>query len=166
MIGFVSGVIAVVGVLLVERIGIDDPIGAVAAHGMAGVWGTLPLGFFAVPSLAKNLATGYGRPRLHGLASTSSASRRSASSPSAASPSPPRSPVLFVLKKTWGIRVEPEVETGGLDVHEHGMWGYPEFYIPVPGGYDAGSHSPWARSRRTRRATAAVVPRPSRSHRE
>ena len=33
------------------------------------------------------------------------------------------------------------VEEGGLDVHEHGMWGYPEFYIPVPGGYGTESHS-------------------------
>jgi len=33
------------------------------------------------------------------------------------------------------------VESGGLDVHEHGMWGYPEFYIPVPGGYGTESHS-------------------------
>ena len=29
----------------------------------------------------------------------------------------------------------------GLDVSEHGMWGYPEFYIPVPGGYGTESHS-------------------------
>jgi len=33
------------------------------------------------------------------------------------------------------------VETAGLDVSEHGMWGYPEFYIPVPGGYGADAHS-------------------------
>jgi len=32
------------------------------------------------------------------------------------------------------------VETAGLDVAEHGMWGYPEFYIPVPGGYGTGAH--------------------------
>ena len=44
--------------LLVERIGIDDPIGAVAVHGMAGVWGTLATGLFAVPALAENLGTG------------------------------------------------------------------------------------------------------------
>jgi Amt family ammonium transporter len=44
------------------------------------------------------------------------------------------------MKKVWGIRVEPETETAGLDVSEHGMWGYPEFYIPVPGGYGTESH--------------------------
>jgi len=38
------------------------------------------------------------------------------------------------------IRVAPVVESDGLDVHEHGMWGYPEFYIPVPGGYGTESH--------------------------
>ena len=60
VIGVVSGVIAVFGVIFVERIGIDDPIGAVAVHGMSGVWGTLACGLFAVPLLAKNLATGTG----------------------------------------------------------------------------------------------------------
>ena len=49
VIGLVSGGIAVVGVIFVERIGIDDPIGAVSVHGMAGVWGTLATGLFAVP---------------------------------------------------------------------------------------------------------------------
>ncbi len=67
VIGAVAGSIAVVGVLWVERIGIDDPIGAVAVHGMAGVWGTLATGLFAVPALASNLATGHGRARLHRL---------------------------------------------------------------------------------------------------
>jgi len=42
--------------------------------------------------------------------------------------------ILLLFKVTVGIRTEPEVEQAGLDVSEHGMWGYPEFYIPVPGG--------------------------------
>src|SRR6187401_1421815 len=58
VIGAVAGAIVVVGVLGVERIGIDDPIGAIAAHGMAGVWGTLAVGFLALPSQAERLATG------------------------------------------------------------------------------------------------------------
>src|SRR5713101_7234628 len=60
VIGIGSGFIAVFGVIFVERIGIDDPIGAVAVHGFSGVWGTLATGLFAVPLLAKNLATGTG----------------------------------------------------------------------------------------------------------
>jgi Amt family ammonium transporter len=44
------------------------------------------------------------------------------------------------MKITWGIRVDEEVEAAGLDVSEHGMWGYPEFYIPVPGGYGTDTH--------------------------
>src|SRR4051812_42295695 len=60
VIGLVSGAIVVVGVLAVEKVGIDDPVGAVAAHGMSGVWGTLSLGFFALPSLASRLDTGQG----------------------------------------------------------------------------------------------------------
>jgi Amt family ammonium transporter len=44
------------------------------------------------------------------------------------------------MKRLWGIRVEEATETAGLDVSEHGMWGYPEFYIPVPGGYGTEAH--------------------------
>ena len=55
-----SGDIAVFGVIFVERIGIDYPIGAVAVHGMSGVWGTLATGIFAVPLLSNKLATGTG----------------------------------------------------------------------------------------------------------
>ena len=60
VIGVGSGFIAVFGVILVEKIKIDDPIGAVAVHGMSGVWGTLATGLFAVPALADKLATGHG----------------------------------------------------------------------------------------------------------
>jgi Amt family ammonium transporter len=139
LIGFVAGVIVVLGSLAVERARIDDPIGALAAHGMAGVWGTLALGFLTVPQLAESLATGspglfYGGGfhqlgvQALGLVTvgifTFGASFL----------------VLFVMKVTVGIRAEPETETAGLDVSEHGMWGYPEFYIPVPGGYGTESH--------------------------
>ena len=157
VIGFVAGVIVVLGVLLVERIGIDDPIGAIAAHGMAGVWGTLSLGFLTVPSLASRLATGTGGlfygggfhqlgTQLLGLgavgAFTFSASFI----------------VLWLMKVTIGIRTEPEVESAGLDVSEHGMWGYPEFYIPVPGGYGTESHGQLGSHRTLPAHGAAATP--------
>jgi ammonium transporter, Amt family len=139
VIGLVSGVIAVVGVLAVERIGIDDPIGAVAVHGVSGVWGTIATGLFAVPALAATLNTGSGGfvytgslhqvwVQLLGLAAVGAFTFSASFG------------CLWTMKRLWGIRVEEETETAGLDVSEHGMWGYPEFYIPVPGGYGTESH--------------------------
>jgi Amt family ammonium transporter len=103
------------------------------------VWGTLACGLFAVPILSSNLATGHkglvyggGFHQLGvqalGLVAVGAFTFGTSFA------------CLWVLNKLWGIRVEPVVETQGLDVHEHGMWGYPEFYIPVPGGYGTESH--------------------------
>jgi len=134
VIGAGAGVVVVLGVLLVERLGIDDPIGAVAAHGMAGVWGTLALGFLSVPALADRLDTGTGgllytgSPRQLGVQVLGLAAVGVFTFGASFG-------VLWLMKVTVGIRAEPEVESAGLDVSEHGMWGYPELYIPVPGGY-------------------------------
>jgi ammonium transporter, Amt family len=134
VIGFGAGAIVVFGSQLVERARIDDPVGAIAAHGMAGVFGTLALGFLAMPSMADKLATGQG-----GLLYTGSAAQLGTQalgllavgvftfSASFAA--------LWVMKATFGIRTDAEAETAGLDVSEHGMWGYPELFTPVPGGY-------------------------------
>src|SRR5213079_705043 len=113
--------------------------GAVAVHGMSGVWGTLATGLFAVPELADKLATGKG-----GLVYTGSFHQVGVQALGivavGAFTFSTSFGALFAMHKLWGIRVESEVESGGLDVHEHGMWGYPEFYIPVPGGYGTESH--------------------------
>ncbi len=139
VIGAVAGSIAVLGVLGVERLRVDDPIGAVSVHGLAGVWGTLATGIFAVPALADNLATGTG-----GLVYTGSFHQLGVQALGLLAVGiftfSASFGALWTMKKTFGIRVEPEVETAGLDVSEHGMWGYPEFYIPVPGGYGTESH--------------------------
>jgi Amt family ammonium transporter len=165
VIGFVAGVIVVLGVLLVERIGIDDPVGALAAHGMAGVWGTLALGFLTVPALSERLATGRG-----GLFYTGSAHQLGIQALGLVTVGAftflASFGILFVLKVLWGIRAETDVETAGLDVSEHGMWGYPEFYIPVPGGYGTESHvhlGPVHTSRPVAPAgvPASALPRPS-----
>ena len=66
---------------------------------------------------------------------------------------------LWTMKRLWGIRVEEHVETAGLDVSEHGMWDYPEFYIPVPGGYGTESHGHLGLAHaQTRTAPVPVVP--------
>jgi Amt family ammonium transporter len=141
VIGVGSGFIAVFGVIWVEGLGIDDPIGACAVHGLSGVWGTLACGLFAYPLLVdkdhlntgmKGLVYGGGFHQLGvqalGLAAVGAFTFTASFLG------------LKVMDMIWGIRVSPEVEAQGLDVHEHGMWGYPEFYIPVPGGYGTESH--------------------------
>jgi ammonium transporter, Amt family len=165
VIGLVAGSIVVLGVLLVERVRIDDPIGAISAHGMAGVWGTLSLGFLALPGQANSLATGTGGlfyggglhqlgVQLLGLAAVGAFTFSVSFG------------VLWLMKVTVGIRTDAEAETAGLDVSEHGMWGYPEFYIPVPGGYGTEAHGhvgPAAGARPAAVAVqqAALVPEPS-----
>jgi Amt family ammonium transporter len=163
VVGLVSGVIAVVGVIWVEGLKIDDPIGAVAVHGMSGIWGTLACGLFTVPALASNLATGRG-----GLVYTGSFHQLGTQllgvavvgvwtfSTSFA--------VLWTMKKLWGIRVHDDAETAGLDVSEHGMWGYPEFYIPVPGGYGTESHSHLGTVRPAHTHAAAAVATSAHEH--
>jgi Amt family ammonium transporter len=139
LIGFVAAGIAVVAVPLVERLGIDDPIGAVAVHGLAGVWGTLATGLLALPALAATVGVGRG-----GLLYTGSAYQLGVQALGlvavGAFTFTASFGSLWTLNRLWGIRVEEHVETAGLDVAEHGMWGYPEFYIPVPGGYGTESH--------------------------
>jgi Amt family ammonium transporter len=139
LIGFIAAGVAVVAVPLVERLGIDDPIGAVAVHGLAGVWGTLATGLFAVPALAATVGVGRG-----GLLYTGSPYQLGVQALGlvavAAFTFSACFGSLWTLNRLWGIRVEQHVETAGLDVAEHGMWGYPEFYIPVPGGYGTESH--------------------------
>ena len=57
IIGAVAGVIVVLGVLAIDK-KIDDPVGALSAHGLAGIWGTLACGLFTAPRLAEKNAVG------------------------------------------------------------------------------------------------------------
>ena len=52
VIGFVAGIIMYATLVYVDKIGVDDPLGAIAAHGMGGIWGTLSCGLFTTPALA------------------------------------------------------------------------------------------------------------------
>jgi Amt family ammonium transporter len=126
VIGFTAGAIAVVGVRFVERLKIDDPIGAVAVHGMAGVWGTLATGLFAVPALAAELGVGSG-----GLLYTGDASQLGVQALGLAVVGvftfSASFALLWGMKALWGIRAEPETETKGFDLVEHGTVGYPEW---------------------------------------
>ena len=134
VIGIVAGALAVAATMGVERLGIDDPVGAVGVHGVAGIWGTLATGLFAVPALADTLATGSG-----GLVYTGSFSQLGVQALGLVAVGvftfSASFGALWLLRRSFGIRVHEDAEHAGLDVSEHGMWGYPELFAAVPGGY-------------------------------
>jgi Amt family ammonium transporter len=130
IIGAVAGVIVVYGVLAIEKL-IDDPVGALSAHGLAGIWGTLSCGIFTSPRLAE--LNEVGDPGLwysgsfHQLGAQALGVAVAFACVFVASYA-----IFFVIKKTIGLRVTAEEEDAGLDISEHGMYGYPEQFIPQP----------------------------------
>jgi Amt family ammonium transporter len=153
IIGAVAGVIVVFGVIAIDK-WIDDPVGALSAHGLAGIWGTLSCGLFTDPQLATFNGVGQG-----GLFYTGSFRQLGAQAAAvgaafvtvfALSYS-----LFWIIKRTVGLRVSDQHEIDGLDISEHGMWGYPEQFMPVPGG--AYIH-PDAVGEPARRVVGALVP--------
>jgi ammonium transporter, Amt family len=132
VIGAVAGVIVVGGVLVIEKY-LDDPVGCLPAHGLAGIWGTLSCGLFTVPALAKFNGVGQG-----GLFYTGSFTQLGAQVVAVTASFTTvfclSFAIFWVIKKTIGMRVSAREEMEGLDISEHGMWAYPESFMPVPGG--------------------------------
>jgi Amt family ammonium transporter len=130
IIGAVAGVIVVYGVLAIDK-KIDDPVGALSAHGLAGIWGTIACGLFTAPRLAEKNAV--GDP---GLVYSGSFDQLFAQILGVAASFTFVFIFSFItfyaIKKTYGLRVSAEEEDAGLDISEHGMYGYPEQFIPAP----------------------------------
>ena len=106
-IGFIAGLLVVLSVMAIDRMRIDDPVGAVSVHLTCGIWGTLAVGIF---SAEHSFVT-----QLIGVASYGVVCFALAL-------------LLFLLLKvTLGIRVDEEEEMRGLDVGEHGMEAYAGF---------------------------------------
>ena len=130
IIGAVAGVIVVLGVYAIDKL-IDDPVGALSAHGLAGIWGTVSCGIFTAPRLAQYNA--FGDPE-GGLVYSGHFTQLAAQcigftiaflfvfSLSFMT--------FWVIRKTYGLRVSEQEEEAGLDISEHGMYGYPEQFIP------------------------------------
>ena len=128
IIGAVAGVLVVVCVLAIDR-KIDDPVGALSAHGVAGVWGTLACGIFTSPRLAE--FNGVGDPGLVYSGSFEQLGVQALGVAAAFALVFVISLITFaVIKKTIGLRVSAAEEEAGLDIAEHGMYGYPEQFIP------------------------------------
>jgi ammonium transporter, Amt family len=131
IIGVVGGVIVVAGVLLFERLRLDDPVGALSAHGLAGIWGTLSCGLFTSTRLAE--ANGIGSEGLlYGGGLTQLGLQAVAVVAIFAFVFAASMLTFTAIRATVGMRVSEEDEVAGLDIAEHGMYGYPEQFIPQP----------------------------------
>jgi ammonium transporter, Amt family len=149
IIGLVAGMIVVFAVVAIDR-KLDDPVGALSAHGLAGIWGTLAVGIFASPRLIvdgagpgvwyglfgdESLSASLGQLGVQGLAVAFTFIVVFAISIG----------TFAAIKATIGLRVPAEEEDAGLDISSHGMYGYPEQFIPqpeystgMPGEYSSG----------------------------
>ena len=112
LIGAIAGVLIVFAVNLIDKLKLDDPVGAIAVHLACGIWGTLAVGLFG------NLASGAQfLSQLTGVACYAVFCIATSFI------------IIFTLKKTTGIRVSEKEEIEGLDAHEHGMDAYPDFRL-------------------------------------
>jgi ammonium transporter, Amt family len=142
IIGGVAGVIVVLGVYAIDKY-IDDPVGALSAHGLAGIWGTLACGLFTSPTLAKFNAVGNPDGGLVYSGSFKQLGYQALGVVTVFAFVFALSYLTFLaIKATYGLRVSEEEEHAGLDISEHGMYGYPEQFIPTPElvGYGAAPH--------------------------
>ena len=141
VIGAVAGLIVVAGVVFIEK-RLDDPVGALSAHGLAGIWGTLACGIFTSPRLAEYNA--FGEPGLIYNGSFAQLGTQALGVVAVFGFVFVASFLTFALiKATIGLRVSEDEEDAGLDIVEHGMYGYPEQFIPAP-EIGAGSTGPAA----------------------
>lgn len=121
LIGLVAGVLIVFSVLAFDKLKIDDPVGAISVHGVAGVWGTLGVGLFANPKLGNSIGLFYGGGWELLKVQTIGVIIAFVWSFSI-------SWILFkILKATIGLRVSEDEEIIGLDILEHGNEAYPMF---------------------------------------
>ena len=109
LVGFIAGIIVVLSVIQLDKLKIDDPVGAISVHLVCGIWGTLAVGIFSAAHSLYVQALGvvaYGIFCLIG------------------------SILIFtVLKFSIGLRVSEDEEIIGLDIGEHDMESYAGFQI-------------------------------------
>jgi Amt family ammonium transporter len=109
LVGFIAGVIVVLSVIQLDKLKIDDPVGAISVHLVCGIWGTLAVGVFSAEHSLSVQALGvvaYGLFCLIGSAL-----------------------IFTVLKYSIGLRVSEDEEIIGLDIGEHDMESYAGFQI-------------------------------------
>lgn len=110
IIGLISGVLVVFSIVAIDKLKIDDPVGAVPVHMVCGLWGTLAVGIFGEKRGFEQLFK-----QIIGIFSVGGFCILGACV------------IFIVLRKCIGLRVSEKEEREGLDIHEHGMRAYPDF---------------------------------------
>ncbi len=110
LIGAIAGVIIVLGVALIDKLRLDDPVGAVAVHLICGIWGTLAVGLFGEMAGLDQFLIQLAGVGIVGAFSVICSFA-----------------ILIPIKATMGLRVDKEEELKGLDLAEHGMDAYADF---------------------------------------
>ena len=109
IIGGIGGLLVVLGIMLLDKLRIDDPVGAWPVHGLCGLWGGLATGIF-----------GEGKNLTHQIIGSFAIIAWAVVTMA----------VVFGLLKVINLlRVSPQEEVDGLDVHEHGMRAYPDQWV-------------------------------------
>jgi len=113
-IGLISGIVVVLSIEFIDKkLKIDDPVGAISVHGVCGFLGTVLVGVFATEG-GVLYGGGFGQLGVQFLGSISMIAWAIVAT----------FIVLFIVKKTIGIRVSEKEELEGLDAHEHGTTAY------------------------------------------
>jgi Amt family ammonium transporter len=125
-IGVVAGVLVVFGVDWLNRLRIDDPVGAIPVHGICGIWGTLAVGLFGqqhfgAPQDGLFYGGGFGQLGIQCLGVVACVAFTAVS----------MWLVFKAIDAVIGLRVPLETELRGLDVEEHGHEAYAGFQIFV-----------------------------------
>ena len=140
VIGAVAAIVMILAVDFLEWARIDDPCGAFPVHGVAGIWGTLSLGFFATGDYGAN-GLFYGGNSDQLIAQLKGSAFITVATLAVGLL------VMYAVKAIGWLRVSPEGEVQGLDIHEHGAPAYhPEYaymgYSPMPAGVGSGAGLP------------------------
>ena len=112
LIGAIAGIILVFGISLLDKLKLDDPVGAIVVHLICGIWGTLAVGIFGAMASLDQFIT-----QLIGVGIIGAFCCITASI------------IVLIVKSTTGIRVDKEEEIKGLDLSEHGMDAYADFRL-------------------------------------
>ena len=110
LIGFIAGIILPLGVSLIDKLKLDDPVGAIAVHLICGIWGTLAVGIFGAMASVDQFIN-----QLIGVGVIGAFSVVCAGI------------IILAIKTIVGIRVSEEEELKGLDISEHSMDAYADF---------------------------------------